>query len=173
MQGIATMMVSRAPHLYMAGYMAVALLAGVPSTGLAAHRPAYEWLEDERGDFVSLYYGSRDDFPGNGPFNLLCNNAEKRVFFTFVHEEGTQLGKSPSVELSAGAAKASLTGIISPPDETGHTFFESRVVGVKPVLAVLQTSRTLTVKLGAKSTTLPDKGRAAAADQFAKACKVE
>jgi hypothetical protein len=116
---------------------------------------------------------SRDDFPGNGPFNLLCNNAEKRVFFTFVHEEGTQLGRSPSVELSAGAAKASLTGIISPPDETGHTFFESRVVGVRPVLAVLQTSRTLTVKLGAKSTTLPDKGRVAAADQFAKACKVE
>jgi hypothetical protein len=163
------MMVSRSAHLY----MAVVLLAGVPLTGLAAHRPAYEWLEDETGNFVSLYYGSRDDFPGDGPFTLLCNNAENRVYFTFVHEEGAPPGKPPMVELSAGAAKASLTGIISPPDETGHTFFETRVVGVKPVLAVLQTPRTLTVKLGEKSTTLPVQGRAAAASQFAKACKVE
>ena len=80
-------------------------------------------------------------------------------------------GTFPRREASKNASReiARINGAVG----GGHTFFESRVVGVRPVLAVLQTSRTLTVKLGAKSTTLPDKGRVAAADQFAKACKVE
>ena len=163
------MMVSRSTHLY----LAVVMLAAVPVTGLAADPAGNEWLEDESGEFVLLYYGSKDDLPGNGPLTLLCNNAKKHVSFTFLHEEGAQAGAPPSVTLSAGDAKASLTGIIARPDETGRTFFETFVEGVKPVVAVLQAPGALTVKLGEKSTIFPEKGRAAAADQFAKACKVE
>jgi hypothetical protein len=142
-------------------------------TGLAADRPGNEWLEEESDSFVAVYYGSEDALPGEAPFFLVCNNEKNRVTFTSHQEEGTKVGEPPSVELAAGTAKASLTGIMSPPDEDGHTFFETIVDGVKPVVAVLQAPGAMTVKIGETSATLPERGRAAAADKFAKACKVE
>jgi hypothetical protein len=133
------MTVSRPAHFYVA-----VLAAIVPVTGLAADRPGYEWLEKESDSFVAVSYGSKDAFPNEAPFFLLCNNEKNRVTFTFHQEAGAKVGEPPSVELSAGTAKTSLTGIMSPPDETGHTFFETIVDGVKPVVAVLQASGALT-----------------------------
>jgi hypothetical protein len=122
-----------------------------------------------------IYYGSRNADPfDEAPFLLYCNNVTKHVVFMFRPEvEAAKVGEPPTVELSAGTAKASTTGIMSTPDETGPTFFKTIVSAVKPVVAVLQAPGALTVKMGETSTTLPEKGRAAAADSFAKACKVE
>ena len=61
----------------------------------------------------------------------------------------------------------------SAPDATDPTYFETYVVGVKPVVAVLHAPGALTVKMGETTMTLPEKGRAEAADKFIKGCKVE
>jgi hypothetical protein len=164
------MMVSRSAQLYMA---AALLAAAGPVTGLAADRPGNEWSGGELNGDVYIYYGLADGDPTEAPFFLYCNNEKNRATFTFHQEEGTKVGEPPSVELAAGPAKASLTGIVSPPDEDGHTFFETIVDGVKPVVAVLQASGALTVKIGETSATLPEQGRAAVVNKFAKACKVE
>ena len=165
------MMVSRSAHFY----MAVALLAAaVPVTGLAADRPGYEWVEEEGTGAAFIYYGSRDADPfDEAPFLLSCNNESKHVTFIFRQAEGAKVGKPPTVELSAGTAKASLTGVMSTPDENGHTSFQTIVDGVKPVVAVVQAPGALTVKMGETTMTLPEKGRAEAADKFVKGCKVE
>jgi hypothetical protein len=63
--------------------------------------------------------------------------------------------------------------LMSTPDENGHTFFETIVDGVKPIVAVLQAPGALTVKMGETTMTLPEKGRVEAADKFVKGCKVK
>ena len=57
-------------------------------------------------------------------------------------------------------------------DKTGTMFAEASDVEIAPLLAVLKSSGPLTVKIAATTITLPEVGRAEAAEKFSKDCQI-
>jgi hypothetical protein len=149
------------------------LIAAVASLSFARGEDSQVWISKSNGSLVTLAYGPVD--PTKAPLFLLSCFNGMDVAVLDIHQDiaGAKPGEKLAIELSAGAATASLDGETSHDDATGLTFAEASDIKVKPVLAVLREKGPVTVKMGETSATLAEQGRADAVEQFAGDCKLE
>jgi hypothetical protein len=161
-------MMSRSPARLL---LAACLLAGSASGTRAQETLA--WTEKASEGFIALNYGSLDS--AKPPvFQLSCfYEMEIAVLNVFGTIEGVRPGQKLTIELSAGDAKTSLEGEASLDDKTGAVFAEASGIEVKPVIEVLKSPGTVTVKTGETNQTLSDVGRADAVAKFSKDCTLE
>ena len=85
--------------------------------------------------------------------------------------EGTRPGQKLSIDLSAGGTESSIEGAVELDDKTG-TMFAEEAMSRSPPLGALKASGPLTVKIASTTFTLPEVGRAEAAEKFSKDCHV-
>jgi len=130
------------------------------------------WTANTNGDLISLSYGSLDT--SKPPVLLLScfNEMSIGVLEIFGTIEGTRPGQKLSIDLSAGGTQSSSEGAIELDDQSGTMFAEASDVEIAPLLAVLKASGPLTIKIAATTMTLPEVGRAEAAETFSKDCKL-
>lgn len=154
--------------------MLASTVAALPLAGLArTEEEPLLWTERSSDNLTSLAYGSLD--PAKNPlFMLSCFNGMSIAVLDVRHDlKGTKPGEPLTIELSAGDAQSPVKGEAMLDEESGVTFAEATDIAVKPVLAVLRAAGPLTVKTGATSATLSDKGRAEAVAQFSKDCELD
>jgi hypothetical protein len=147
------------------------LLAMPAPASLARTEEGNVWTGVSNGSHISLAYGpfDRSKIP---IFLLSCfNGMSVAVLDVFGAIEGTRPGQALTIELSAGTSQ-SLEGEASVDETSGAMFAEASDIELKPVLDVLKSPGPLTVKTGATSRTLSDKGRAEAVDKFSDACEL-
>lgn len=130
------------------------------------------WTANTNGDLISLSYGSLDT--SKPPVLLLScfNEMSIGVLEIFGTIEGTRPGQKLSIDLSAGGTQSSVPGAAELDDKTGTMFAEASDVEIAPLLGVLKASGPLTVKLASTTRTLPEVGRAEAAEKFSKDCQI-
>ncbi len=130
------------------------------------------WTANTNGDLISLSYGSLDT--SKPPVLLLScfNEMSIGVLEVFGTIEGTRPGQKLSIDLSAGGAQSSIEGSVELDDKTGTMFAEASDIEIGPLLGVLKAKGPLTVKIAATTLTLPEVGRADAAETFSKDCKL-
>ena len=130
------------------------------------------WTANTNGDLISLSYGSLDT--SKPPVLLLScfNEMSIGVLEIFGTIDGTRPGQKLSIDLSAGGAKSSIEGAVELDDKTGTMFAEASDVEIPPLLGVLKSSGPLTVKIASTTFTLPEVGRADAAEKFSKDCQI-
>lgn len=154
---------------------AVSLALAAPLAALAAMEPdpGYVWSAHQFEGNASLIYGSpetAEDFT----FFLFCDNGKKEAELTVYEEiKDAEIGKPISIEIDVGSAKIALKGETATDEMSGFVFGMAKTIAVKPLLAVLEASGPASVKMGQVTTTLPEKGRAAAVSEFAKACTLD
>jgi hypothetical protein len=155
-------------------FLALALTtATFPVAGIARTEEELIWTEHSVDNLTSLNYGSLD--PAKNPlFMLSCFNGMS-IAVLDVHQEvtGSKPGEPLTIELSAGGAKSPVKGEAALDEVSGATFAEASDIAVKPLLDVLRAEGPLTVKMGATSAMLSDKGRAQAVAQFSKDCELD
>ncbi|MGZ5850883.1 MAG: hypothetical protein ACXWJN_09930 [Methyloceanibacter sp.] len=147
------------------------LIAAIVSLSFARAEASLVWISKSNGSLVTLAYSPVD--PTKAPLFLLSCFNGMDIAVLDVHQDiaGAKTGEKLTIELSAGAATASLDGETA--DANGAIFGEASDIKVKPVLAVLREKGPVTVKLGETSATLAEQGRAEAVGTFAEACKLE
>src|SRR4029078_4134381 len=130
------------------------------------------WTANTNGDLISLSYGSLDT--SKPPVLLLSCFSEMSigVLEIFGTIQGTRPGQKLSIDLSAAGTQSSSEGAIELDDQGGTIFAEASDVEIAPLLAVLKASGPLTIKIAATTITLPEVGRAEAAETFSKDCKL-
>jgi hypothetical protein len=130
------------------------------------------WTTNTNGDLISLTYGSLDT--SKPPVLLLTcfNEMDVAVLEIFGTIEGTRPGQKISIDLAAGSVQSSIDGAVELDDKTGLMFAEASEVKIAPVLSALKSPGPLTVKTAATTRTLPEVGRAEAAEKFSKDCQV-
>ncbi|HEX2449113.1 MAG TPA: hypothetical protein VHK26_13190 [Methyloceanibacter sp.] len=154
-------------------FLAAALLAGgLLSSRLARGEETLVWTANTNGDLISLTYGSLDT--SKPPVLLLScfNEMNIGVLEIFGTIEGTRPGQKVSIDLSAGGTQSSIDGSVELDDKTGMMFAEASDLEIAPVIGVLKAPGPLTVKTAATTRTLPEVGRAEAADRFSKDCQI-
>ena len=116
------------------------------SLSLARAEDSLVWISKSNGSLVTLAYGPVD--PTKAPLFLLSCFNGMDVAVLDVHQDiaGAKPGEKLAIELSAGAATASLDGETA--DASGVIFGEASDIKVKPVLAVLREKGPVTVKMG-------------------------
>lgn len=151
----------------------MALAAPLGAVAATEDYPGFTWMGGAGDGDALLTFGS----PETGEdyvFILICRNKDKSTEATlYVDIEGTKVGQPITVELAAGAAKVSLKGKIATDEMSGFHFAEAKGFKIKPLIALLKEKGPVTAKTGKLVTTLPDKGRAKPAAEFAKACKLD
>jgi hypothetical protein len=153
--------------------LAVGLVVGPLPAAATEDDPGYAWMGGLGDGNALLTYGSTETGE-DYVFNLVCRNKDKSTETTlYVDIAGTKVGQPITIELAAGAAKVSLAGKIATDEMSGFHFAEAKNFKVKPVIALLNEKGPVTAKTGKLVTTLPDKGRADQAAEFAKACKLD
>lgn len=151
--------------------LGLVLAFGVAAAAAAEDEPVWSSFADETMASVVYAVPDSDDMR----FVLFCDRRKRSVDLT-VYEEiaGAKLRQSLTITFTAGSAKASVKGQTATDEMNGFIFGQAKKVAPSTILAVLQAGGDLVVGLGAKTTvTFPDKGRAAAAAEFAKACPVK
>jgi hypothetical protein len=130
------------------------------------------WTANSNGGLIALTYGSLDS--SKPPVLLLScfNEMDVAVLEIFGTIEGTRPGQKLTIDLSAGSAQSSIEGTTEIDDQSGAMFAEASNVEVVPVLGVLKSPGPLTVKTASTTRTLPEVGRAEAAEKFSKDCQV-
>lgn len=152
--------------------LAICFLIGTLSAiGIARAEEKSVWTEKASEGFISLTYGPLDTSK-QPVFLLSCfNEMEIAVLDIFGVIEGTRPGQKLAIELSAGSSHK-IEGEAGIDAKTGSMFAEASDIEVKPLLAVLKSPGPLTVKMAATSLTLPEVGRAEAAERFSKNCSL-
>lgn len=153
--------------------LATVLIVAATSPSIAQSEESLIWRETSDGNAVSLSYGSLDDSK-NPIFLLSCFNAmDVAVLNVFSVIEGKRPGQPVAIELSAGSKNLSLDAESSIDSKTSSMFAESGEVALEPILAVLQESGPVTVKLAFTTKTLSDAGREAAVVKFIEDCELD
>lgn len=151
----------------------MALAAPLGAHAATEAYPGFIWMSGAGDGNASLSFAS----PETGEdyvFSLICGNKDKSTGATlYVDIEGTKVGRPITIELAAGAAKVSLKGKIATDEMSGFHFANAKTFKIKPLIALLKEKGPVTAKTGKLVTTLPDKGRAGPAAEFAKACKLD
>ena len=131
------------------------------------------WISKSNGSLVTLAYGPVD--PTKAPLFLLSCFNGMDIAVLDVHQDiaGAKPGEKLAIELSAGAATASLDGETAHDDASGVIFGEASDIKVKPVLAVLREKGPVTVKMGEATATLAEQGRAEAVEKFSQDCTLD
>ena len=152
--------------------LAACLLGALLPLSFAHSEETLVWTSNTNGDLISLTYGSFDT--SKAPVLLLTcfNEMDVAVLEIFGTIEGTRPGQKLSIDLAAGGTQSSLEGAVELDDKTGLMFAEASEVKIAPVLSVLKAPGPLTVKTAATTRTLPEVGRAEAAERFSKDCRV-
>lgn len=153
--------------------LAAALLAAsLPGASLAEESSV--WSAKTNGSFVTLTYGtlSADKAP---LFMLSCFNGMGIAVLDVRPGlgEDTKPGTPLTIALTGGDQTAQVEGEATRDEESGTTFAESSDTKVKPILDVLRTSGSITLKAGSASAELTDTGRADAIERFAKDCTLD
>jgi hypothetical protein len=163
-------MMTRASALHL---LAACLITGalLPLT-VARGEETLVWTTNTNGDLISLTYGSLDT--SKPPVLLLTcfNEMDVAVLEIFGTIEGTRRGQKLSIDLAAGGSQSSIEGAVELDDKTGMMFAEASEVKIAPVLSVFKSPGPLTVKTAGTTRTLPEVGRAEAAERFSKDCQV-
>ncbi len=163
-------MMSRASANFL---LAACVLAGaLLGFSVARSEETLVWTANTNGDLISLSYGSLDS---NKPPVLLLscfNEMSIGVLEIFGTIEGSRPGQKLSIDLSAGGTQSSIEGSVELDDKSGTMFAEASDVEIAPLLGVLKASGPLTVKIAATTLTLPEVGRAEAAQTFSKDCQL-
>lgn len=151
---------------------AVSIVMAAPASFAHAEETLI-WTTKASDGFVSLSYGPLD--PAKAPLFLLsCFDAMGIAVLDVRQEvEGAKQGDPLAIVVSAGEAKAEITGEAARDAGTGMTFAEASDITVKPVLEVLRQAGPVTVTSGNASASLSDSGRMQAVDQFTKDCPLE
>jgi hypothetical protein len=150
----------------------LAVAAWLGGTGLAAATDDYAWISDYGDGTAYLSYAvpESDDFV----FGLNCSNNDKTTWMTvYVDIEGTRVGDPVAIEFAQGSSNLSVEGKIATDEMSGFHFAEATGFKIKPVIALLGGKDDATVTTGKVVTALPEKGRAAELEKFAKACKLD
>lgn len=153
--------------------LAACLLTGTVLAGsFARGEDTLVWTANSNGGLISLTYGSLD--ASKPPVLLLScfNEMDVAVLEVFGTIEGTRPGQKLSIDLSAGSAQSSIEGTTEIDDTTGTMFAEASSIEIAPVLSVLKSPGALTVKTASTTRTLPEVGRAEAAEKFSADCRV-
>lgn len=153
--------------------LAASLVAGaLLPWSLARSEETLVWTANANGDLISLTYGSLDT--SKPPVLLLScfNEMDVAVLEIFGTIEGTRPGQKISIDFAAGSTQSSIDGAVELDDKTGLMFAEASEVKLADVLSVLKSAGPLTVKTAATTRTLPEVGRAEAAEKFSKDCQV-
>jgi hypothetical protein len=159
------------------GLLAGAVLAGPAAAQTPAQAPAEDdtkpvWYAhvDADGAAISFAVPNSDD----SRFMVLCENKKRSINLTVYEEvKGMKVKRPLTIELLAGAKKASLKGVTATDEMNGYTYGEAHKVAADPLLAVLREPGELTVKMGKASATFPTEGRAEQLKIFEKGCKVK
>ncbi len=157
----------------LARFLVAATAAALVSSNAGKAEESQVWLSKTNGALVTLAYGPVD--PTKPPFFLLSCFNGMDVAVLDLHQEiaGAKQGDKVAIELNAGSARASLEGETSHDEASGLTVAEASDIKVKPVIAVLNETGPVTVKVGETSTTLGEQGRADAVTKFAADCKLD
>jgi len=151
---------------------ACVISAALLSLGVARSEETLVWRATTNGDLISLSYGSLDT---NKPPVLLLscfNEMSIGVLEIFGTIEGSRPGQKLNIDLSAGGTQSSIEGSVELDDATGTMFAEGSDVEIAPLLKVLKAAGPLTLKIAATTLTLPEVGRAEAAEAFSKDCQL-
>lgn len=154
---------------------AVSLALAAPLAALAAMEPdpGYVWSNHQFEGNASLIYGSSEtaeDFT----FFLFCDNGKKEAELTVYEEiKDAEIGEPISIEIDVGSAKIALEGETATDEMSGFVFGMAKKIAVKPLLALLEVTGPASVNMGKVTATLPEKGRAGAVSEFAKACTLD
>jgi hypothetical protein len=135
--------------------------------------PGCGWMANHGQISAALVYGSTET-PEDYSFAITCNNKWKQSRMT-VYEDiaGAKVGEPLTIEIGVGTAKVAVEGTTDTDEMSGFVFGEARKFAVKPVVAVLEGAGPTVVKMSKVTVTLPEKGRAEAVSEFAKACKLD
>jgi len=118
-----------------------------PLTAGAAE-PGFAWMVNQGEGNATLVYGSTE-IGEDYSFALCCNN-EKKEANTTVYQDiaGEKVGQKLTIEISVGLAKVALKGETATDEMSGFVFGVAKKIAVKPVVAVLEASDPVIVKMG-------------------------
>ncbi len=157
--------------------LALAACLALLAVQVAAAEPEPEsdfaWMANYGQITSALVYGSTET-PEDYSFAMSCNNKRKLSSMT-VYEDiaGAKVGDPLTIEIGVGAAKVAVEGKTETDEMSGFMFGVAKKFAVKPVVGVLAGSGPAVVKMAKVTVTLPEKGRAEAVSEFAKACKLD
>jgi hypothetical protein len=156
------------------GLAACLALAAVPVAAADPEpEPGYGWMANYGQITAALVYGSTETAEDYS-FAITCNNKWKQSRMT-VYEDiaGAKVGEKLTIEISVGSEKVAVEGTTDTDEMSGFVFGVAKKFAVKPVVAALQGPGPTIIKMGKVTVTLPEKGRAEAVSEFAKACKLD
>lgn len=147
----------------------LALAAGPVAAAEPEPEPGYGWMTNAGQITAALVYGSTETAEDYA-FALSCNNKRKLSHMT-VYEDiaGAKVGEPLTIEIGVGTAKVEIEGETATDEMSGV----AKKIAVKPVVAALQGPGPTIIKMSKVTMTLPEKGRAEAVSEFAKACKLD
>ena len=151
----------------------LALAAGPAAAAEPEPEPGYGWMANSGQITAALVYSSTETAEDYA-FALSCNNKRKLSHLT-VYEDiaGAKVGEPLTIEIGVGSAKVEIKGKTATDEMSGYIFGEAKKFAVRPVIAALQGPGPAVIKMSKVTMTLPEKGRAEAVSQFAKACKLD
>jgi hypothetical protein len=154
--------------------LAACLALAAPGAPHAAEaEPGFAWTAIPYDGNVSLVYGSTESGEDYS-FLLSCHNQDKEAEMTVYRDiAGAEVGEKLTIALSAGSARVVVEGETATDEMSGFVFGVARKIAVKPVIAVLATPGPAMVEMGKVTVDLPETGRAEAASEFAKVCKLD
>jgi hypothetical protein len=148
-----------------------ALLAGAMLAGPASAKDAAVWFSYVDAQAAAVGFATPDS--GDVRFVLYCEHAGRNVSVTVNQSPGVNLNQPVIIELSAGAAKVSLTGVAVADKNEGYLYGEANNVAVASVTEVLRAPGPLKAKMAGKSYAFPEKGRAKHLKVFEDGCKAK
>jgi len=151
--------------------LVAAFLAGMAPGAFA--QGTNVWNAKTSGSFVTLRYGPIDERE-KPVFLLSClNGVNIAVLSIYMDFPERQPGDAITVKLTAGDQSTTVAGETAQEDGTGVIYGEAGDIAVKPILKVLSEKGTVSMTSGEIGQYLSEEGRAAAAAQFAKDCKLD
>lgn len=161
--------------------LAAVMIAGSAKAQGTVQAPAAAPAEDDtkpvwsafvEGDHAAISFATPNS--DDSRFIVSCEN-KKRVISMTVYEEvkGMKVKRPLTIEMSAGAQKATIKGITGTDELNGYVFGEANKVPAGPLLTVLREPGDLTIKMGKASVTFPAEGRAEQMKIFEKGCKAK
>jgi hypothetical protein len=143
------------------------LALGQPAS--AQNRPIWQTNTFEGG--IALHYSVPESHDVR--FAVVCDNQKQETDVTvFEHIKNVKVDQPITIVLAAGTEKVGFKGQATE-EEPDTIFGRAHNVDIKALLAVLRAPGELTAIMGTTQTRYPQAGRAAAADRFAKQCRVK
>jgi hypothetical protein len=156
------------------GLAACLALAAVPVAAAEPEpEPGFGWMANHGQISAALVYGSTETAEDYS-FAISCNN-KRKLFHMTVYEDiaGAKAGEPLTIEIGVGAAKVAVEGTTDTDEMSGFVFGVAKKFAIKPVVAVLAGAGPAVIEMSKVTVTLPEKGRAEAVSEFAKACKLD